>query len=65
MIEHKGYEVMQVANYHVWIGKDNKLVLHANFEEEKTDDELREMVDNYIELIESGNFEKLYKECER
>ena len=64
MIEHKGYEVMQVANHHVWIGKDNKLVLHANCEEEKTDDELRAMVDAYIELTESGKFDEIYNENE-
>ena len=64
MIEYKGYKVMQVSNFHVWIGKDNKLVCHANCEEEKTDDELRAMVDSYIELTESGKFDEIYNENE-
>ena len=62
MIEYKGYEAMQVSNFHVWIGKNDKLVCHVNCEEEKTDDELRAMVDNYIELTESGKFGEIYNE---
>lgn len=64
MIEYKGYEVMQVPNRHVWIAKDGKVVLHAHCTKLKTDDELRAMVDNYIELTESGKFDEIYNENE-
>lgn len=64
MIEYKGYEVRQVPNRHVWITKDSRLVLHAHCTKLMTDDELREMVDNYIELTDSGKFDEIYSENE-
>lgn len=52
-IEHKGYVVLQDAyNHHVMILKDKKMVMHSQCDSKKNDDELREMVDNYLTLME-------------
>lgn len=64
MIQYKGYEVGQAPNHHVWITKDSRVVLHAHCTKPKTDDELRAMVDNYIELTDSGKFDEIYNENE-
>ena len=64
MIEYKGYVVGQAPNHHVMISKDGRLVLHAQCNEPKTDDELREMVDFYIELDVSPLKRALTKETE-
>lgn len=52
MISYKGYEVGQASNHHIWISKDDRAVMHAQCDKKLTDDELKEMVDNYIELKE-------------
>ena len=57
MLSYKGYEITQAPNHHVWIAKDGKRVLHAQSSKPKTDDELREMVDAFIELTESNAFD--------
>lgn len=45
-LEHMGYIIVQSAyNHHVMIGKGGKAVLHAHCTEPKTDQELREMVE--------------------
>ena len=62
MIKYKGYEVVQAPNHHVWITKDGRRVLHAQCNKPKTEDELREMVDFYIELTESGKFDEIYND---
>ena len=63
-MEYKGYKVEQAPNYHVWVTKDGRMVLHAQCNKPKTDDELKEVVDNYIELTESGKFDEIYNETE-
>lgn len=64
MIKYKGFEVGQAPNHHVWITKDRKMVLHSQCKEPKTEDELRKMVDFYIELTESGKFDEIYNGAE-
>lgn len=55
MVEHKGYKVAQVPNNHVVITKDGKLVLHAQCNKTKTDDELKGVVDLYLEITEKSS----------
>ena len=62
MIKYKGYEVCQASNRHIWITKDGRMVLHSQCNKPKTDDELREIVDNYIEILAYRLCEKLLDE---
>lgn len=64
MIEYKGYKVGQASNHHVWITKDDRMVLHSQCNKPKTDDELRKMVDNYIEILSDELCEELFDEDE-
>lgn len=53
-VEHKGYTAVQSPrNHHVMIGKDGKMVYHAQCECPLTEDELRELVDYYIQRTEN------------
>ena len=62
-IEHKGYTVSQSPyNHHIVIGKDGKRVMHIQATEEKSIEGLKECVDMYIELTQSGAFDRLYDE---
>ena len=54
MIKYKGYQAGQAENYHLWIVKDGKAVLHAQCDKPLSDDELKEKVDAYIELMRGG-----------
>lgn len=52
-ITYKGYTVVQSnRNHHVMIGKDGKMVYHAAVDHRATVQELRQMVDDYLELVE-------------
>lgn len=52
-LTYKGYTVVQSnLNHHVMIGKAGKMVHHAAVDHPATDKELRQMVDDYIELAE-------------
>lgn len=52
-LTYKGYTVVQSnRNHHVMIGKDGKMVHHAAVDHRATDKELRQMVDDYLELVE-------------
>lgn len=56
MIEYKGFQVGQAENYHLWIVKDGKTVLHAQCDKPLSDDELKAKVDAYIEFTYGGGF---------
>lgn len=48
-VEHKGYTAVQSPrNHHVMIGKDGKMVYHAQYEINLTEDGLRKVIDDYI-----------------
>lgn len=50
-VTYKGYTATQTNyNYHVNITKDNRCVCHATCNKRKTQDELRDMIDTYIEF---------------
>lgn len=67
-VEYKGYKAGQAPNNHVWITKDEdgiaRMVCHAQCNRPMTDDELRGIVDNYIELTQSGKFDEIYNDEE-
>ena len=68
MIEYKGYRVGQAPNHHVWITKNENgvihMVCHAQCHKPLSDDELKVIVDNYIELTQSGKFDAIYNDKE-
>ncbi len=51
MIEYKGYEIIQSYNYHVTIFQDGKKVFHAQCNKIFTDDELKNLVDEFFEIV--------------
>lgn len=52
-VEHKGYTVVQSPrNHHIMIGKDGKMVYHAHYDHQLTEDELKQRVDDYLALAE-------------
>ena len=57
-VEYKGFVVSQSTfNWHVTIAKDEKIVMHSHCDKPKTEEELKEVVDTFIELnqmIEEG-----------
>lgn len=60
-VEYKGFVVSQSTfNWHIMIAKDGKTVLHTQCDKPKTEEELKEEVDTFIELsqmIEEGELE--------
>ena len=51
-VEYKGFHVSQsVYNCHVIILKDDKMVLHSACDKILTNDELCQMVDNYLLFV--------------
>lgn len=54
-VNYKGYTAVQSRrNNHVMIGKNGKMVYHAQWECPLTEDELRKLVDDYIRRTEGG-----------
>lgn len=52
-VEHKGYTVVQSPrNHHIMIGKDGRMVYHAHYDHQLTEDELKQRVDDYLALAE-------------
>ena len=50
-LEHKGYTIVQSArNHHIMIGKDGKMVYHAQADHAYSDKEMKECVDDYIKM---------------
>lgn len=52
-VAHRGYTAVQSPrNHHVMIGKDGKMVYHAHYDKPLTEEELKERIDDYLELAE-------------
>jgi len=54
-VTHRGYTAVQSPrNNHVMIGKAGKVVYHAQYEINLTEDGLRKVIDDYISRSERG-----------
>lgn len=51
-VNYKGYTISQASNNHIMITKDNKMVFHANATKKLTEDELKEQIDWFINVLE-------------
>lgn len=52
-VTHKGYTAVQSPrNHHVMIGKDGKMVYHASYDRQLSEDELKKAVDEYLVTAE-------------
>jgi hypothetical protein len=49
VVHHKGFTIIQAADDHLLVYKDNRLKLHASCVKRLTEDELREEVDKFID----------------
>lgn len=59
-VEHKGYEVVQTDfNNHLSVYKDGRRVMHVPCDTQKTDEELKQVVEDYLVLFSEENI-KLY-----
>lgn len=48
-VEHKGYTAVQSPrNHHVMIGKDGKMVYHASYDHQLTDEGLRKTIEDFL-----------------
>lgn len=53
-IEYRNCTVVQNSNNHVIIFQNNEMVFHASLDKGLTDDELREKVDFYLDILLSN-----------
>ncbi|HIU22547.1 MAG TPA: hypothetical protein IAD49_03080 [Candidatus Fimihabitans intestinipullorum] len=53
-IEYRNCTVVQNSNNHVIIFQNNEIVFHASLDKGLTDDELREQVDFYLDILLSN-----------
>lgn len=53
-IEYRNRTVVQNSNNHVLIFKNSEMVFHASIDKKLTDDELREQVDFYLDVLLSS-----------
>ena len=53
-IKYRDCIVSQASNNHVMIIKDGESVFHASLDKRLTDDELREQVDFYLDILLSN-----------
>lgn len=51
-INYKGYVISQASNNHVMICKNNKMVFHAICRKKLNEEELKEQLDFYLNLVE-------------
>lgn len=49
IVEYKGYVAVQTVNHHVHISKDGRTLMHASVDHRLTDEELRQMIDLYLQ----------------
>lgn len=49
VVEHKGFTIIQVADDHLLVYKNNRLAMHASCTKRLTEDELRKEVDKFID----------------
>ena len=52
--EYRNCTVVQNSNNHVIIFQNNEMVFHASLDKRLTDDELREQVDFYLDILLSN-----------
>ena len=52
--EYRNCTVVQNSNNHVIIFQNNEMVCHASLDKRLTDDELREQVDFYLDILLSN-----------
>lgn len=52
--EYRNCTVVQNSNNHVIIFQNNEMVFHASIDKKLTDDELREQVDFYLDVLLSS-----------
>lgn len=50
-IQYRNHTVSQASNNHVMICKDGEMVFHAEVDKKLTDDELKENVDFYLDVL--------------
>ena len=53
-IEYRNCTVVQNSNNHVIIFQNNEMVFHASVDKKLTDDELKEQVDFYLDVLLSN-----------
>ena len=51
-INYKGYVISQASNNHVMICKDNQMLFHSSCHKKLNEEELKEQLDFYLNLIE-------------
>ena len=49
VVEHKGFTIIQVADNHLLVYKNNRLAMHASCTKRLTEDEIRKEVDKFID----------------
>lgn len=60
-VEHRGYFIQQSDyNNHIMIIKDERMVLHSQYEEKLTEKQLRGIVDGYLKYKISGDPADIY-----
>ena len=60
---HKGeYTAVQSTNKHIMILKNDRMVMHSQCTEDKTEEELLNMIDSYIRFSASGAIEDLLRD---
>ena len=53
--EHKGYTLQQTSyNWHYMIIKDDKMVMHCQCGKKLTEQEAKEVIEFYLDLIKGG-----------
>lgn len=50
-VNYKGYTISQASNNHIMIVKNNKMVFHANATKKLTEDELKQQIDWFINIL--------------
>lgn len=51
-VNYKGYKISQASNNHIMILKGNEMVFHVNAIKKLTEEELKEQIDNFLNLLE-------------
>ena len=54
-MEYKGFKARQALDGQVWLLKDGETVFLAQCFKTKTEEDLKKMIDNYVELIQDGD----------
>ena len=49
-MKYKGFNIVQASNHHISLYKDGRRVMHVPANTQKNDDELKEIVEFYLQL---------------